>query len=167
MEFFSRVVVEPLVTEVEDVVHLTLQFREVLDHGVVLAEVGEPVAFELPECRLHLVDGVEIVVVKDAGRLQGVGLGRVAEHHRDMFCPLLPFCLRRRPFFPDDRGDDVAPLHHAEVLVPLRFRGDLVEGDAGEARPFQEPLECLGGVEAFGIELVGHDALIDIGDHLP
>ncbi|KAF5045939.1 hypothetical protein DSECCO2_475980 [anaerobic digester metagenome] len=119
MELFSWVVVEPLVAEVEYVVHLTLQFREVRDHGVVFAEVGEPVTFEFPERRLHLVDGVEIVVVKDAGRFQGVGLGRVAEHHRDVFCPLLPLRLCLRPLFPDCCGDDVAPLHHAEVLVSL------------------------------------------------
>jgi len=118
VEFSPRVIVEPLVTEVEDVVHLPFQFCEVLDHRVMFAEVGELVTFQFPECRLHLVDGVEVVVIKDAGRFQGVRPGRVAEQYRDVFCSLPASCLRCRPLLPEDRGDDMAALHHTKVLVP-------------------------------------------------
>ena len=166
VKFLSRVVVEPLVAEVEDVVHLPLQPREILDQRIVFAEVGEPVAGEFPQRRLHLVDGVEVVVVEGAGGFQGVGFGRIAEDHRDVFCPFLALRLRCRPLLPDVRGDDVAALHHPEVLVALRLGRDIMGVDPGETRSFQEPPERVGGVEVLGVELVGHDAFLDVRDHL-
>jgi len=50
---------------------------------------------------------------------------------------------------------------------PARSRICLsVEGDIGESCPLQDLSERPRRIEALGVELVGYDTLIDVGDHL-
>ncbi len=84
VKLFSSVVPEPLVAEVEHVVQPAGQPQQVLNQGVVVAQVGEVIPFEFAKGGLHLVNGVEIVVVEHVLRLEAVRLRWVAQHHHNV-----------------------------------------------------------------------------------
>ena len=164
VQLLERVVVEALVTEVQD--EIRLQLREIaLQRGVVVQET-EPVGRQLRQRILEFADGVEVFRIERAVPLHSVRQARVAHQNGDVELLQLAADLADRQLRRIRRQQDAA-RHHAEILIPVGHSlGGAVMADIAEAGLLEQLRDAGAGIEALGVELVGDHAGLVIDDDL-